>query len=190
MHRDLPRVAALDLLACLVMVFAILALIAQPKAHPPTIRTPGVVAVILTWTTGSNNDIDLWVQDPKGNLVWFSNREAAGMYLEHDDQGTLVSQTQEHVERTVIRTVEPGEYTVNVHFYAKNDPGDQPVRVELWRTNGTTSPIVRHDLVLHYQGQEETVFRFTLSESGAVTDINHLNKRFVGDPYPPPGMIQ
>lgn len=177
MHRGLPRVAALDLLSCLVMVFAILALIAQPKAKPPTIRTPGVVAVIITWPDGSPNDIDLWVQDPKNDLVFYAQRDAGRMFLEHDDQGTRVSGTVDHNERVVVREVEPGEYTANIHFY--QGYGRTPVKIELWRTTGTSAPAVSRTIVLTHQGEEETAFRFTLTAAGNITNVNSLQKRFV-----------
>jgi hypothetical protein len=178
MKRGLPRVAALDLLSCLVLVFAILALISQPKTpNRPAIITPGVVALVLTWKPGSNDDLDLWVQDPKGNLAWFASREAGTMYLEHDDLGTAISGTYYHSERTVIREVVPGEYIVNVHAYYLHDPGPITATVQLWRTHGTSAPIYSRSFVLSYTGDEVTAFRFTLSASGEVSNINVLPRK-------------
>lgn len=176
----LPRVSALDLLACLVLIFAILALISQPKANPPTIKTPGVVAVVLTWPDGSNDDVDLWVSDPKGDLVWYGSRDVGTMFLEHDDLGTLTSGTIRHNERVIVRTAMPGEYIANVHLYSQNDPGPIVVKVELWRTTGATTPITSRTVTLTMQGDEETAFRFTLNSAGSVTNVNHLSHRFIG----------
>ena len=79
---------------------------------------------------GSTDDIDTWVQDPAGNLVWFRAREAGLMHLDRDDRGltndVIVVNGKQVVnplnqEVVTLRGIAPGEYTVNVHYYDSKD---------------------------------------------------------------------
>lgn len=183
----LPMVAAFDLLTCLLLVFTILAIVQRP-ATPPSMKIPGVVVVTVTWAAGSNDDVDTHVRDPEGNHAYFAAQDVGLMHLDYDDLGTDDSGTvgdtrvEENSERLVVRGAVPGEYIVNVHMFAKDDPGPQTVTVELWRPSGTSKPIASRTLVLTAEGQEETAFRFTLDATGGVSGINHLDRDFIGSP--------
>mgnify|MGYP006946111184 CR=1 FL=1 len=78
------------------------------------------------WPDRNPNDIDTWVQDPGGKLVWFRNREAGLMHLDRDDRGNFkdtITVDGKQIENPInqetvtLRGIEKGEYIVNVHQY-------------------------------------------------------------------------
>lgn len=181
-----PLVAAIDLQATLLLIFAVLALLAV--IQKPTVPSNVQFAVTTSWPAGSNDDVDLYVRDPQGNIVYFADPSVGLMNLEHDDLGTAVSGTQYlpngqkvrvlyNGERVDLRGFVPGEYTVNVHMYRKTDPGPTRVTVELWSADRV---LVHRAVVLRTTGQEETAFRFTLTPRGTVTGVNQVQARLVG----------
>ncbi len=188
-----PMVAPFDLLTCLLLIFVILALTEKPAK--PTIVTEGQLAVTDSWRAGSNNDVDLYVRDPNGRVIYFANQSAGLVHLEQDDLGTDVSGTvllpdgrqvvtKYNGERAIIRGVVPGEYTVNVHMYQRSDkfPRETPVQVQLWFLRGQDTPLLSQRIVLGGTGSEETAFRFTLDTQGHMTSHNRLQVSLVGDP--------
>jgi hypothetical protein len=178
-------IAAFDLLVCLLVVYM---LQQNPKATPPRIETFGQFAIIDSWRSGSDDDVDLYVRDPRGNICYFAAPSVGLMHLEDDDLGTANSNTYDqngetvtvptNGERTVIRGIIPGEYTVNVQMYLAATPGQKPVQVELWTLRGNDRKLLGRTVTLGDSGSEETVFRFTLDAAGHVSNINRLRTRF------------
>lgn len=177
-----------DYLLALLGIFLILAITETPKSVPMRIDTLGVYAVTVSWRAGSNDDVDLWVQDPQGRIAWFRQQDAGLMHLESDDLGTAVSGTFDGVvvrdngERTIIKGTIPGEYIVNLHMYTKQDPGATTCTVRLWELRGNDRIMIEKRIVLVRQGQETTAFRFTLNRAGDASRFNTLPKTFVGTP--------
>jgi hypothetical protein len=186
-NRTAALVVVVDfLLAVLLMQQAVLSLTTvQKKIVTQSISTDGVYAVTSNWSTKSDDDVDLYMQDPTGNIVYFANKDAGLMHLERDDLG-IIADTVGGVtyggnnERIVIRGFQPGEYTVNVHMYNYASTGETiVVTIKLWKLRGADMLVRTEQVSLSAQGQEETVFRFTLSRSGEITSMNTLPKRFV-----------
>ena len=190
MHGQRPMVVVVDMLCCLLIVFLLLA---APPAKPPNPPTYGQYAVTIQWRSGSNNDVDLYVRDPVGNVCFFAAENIGLMQLEGDDLGTKTSGTTtlsdgrkivvpRNSERTVIRGIIAGEYTVNVHMYLRNDklPPDTIVLVQLWTLRGNDHVIHQQYITLHGTGDEQTAFRFRMNEVGNVTSYNRLPAHFTG----------
>lgn len=180
-----PLVAAVDLLANLVLVFAVLALTAthQKPQAPQNVQ----FAVVDTWAAGSNADVDLYVRDPAGDVCYFGDPNVGLMNLEHDDLGTMTSGIQRTAdgrtvtvpyngERIDLRGYVPGEYTVNVHAYSLNGEGPTRVTVKLWEADRVEATAT---VTLRRTGDERTAFRFTLTKSGRVVGVNRVQARFV-----------
>jgi hypothetical protein len=186
MSNDSPLAwVAIDFLCCLLLV--VYTLIATP-AKTPSIDTFGQYAVEVAWPAAQNDDVDTYVQDPAGNLAWFADSDVGLMHLEHDDLGRSsdvlangrdVAVVNDNEERVVLRGVIPGEVTVNVHAYQKVADGPVPVRVAVYRLRGADRALLRRTVRLAYQGQERTVFRFTLDWAGRLVDHNELEKPLV-----------
>lgn len=118
-----------------------------------------------------------------GSICFFGNTNVANMHLEHDDLGTQLSGTvtlldgrkivtSYNGERTILTSVTPGEYTVNIHLYRKKSLSSVPVTVQLWSLRGNDAVLLTRKVILRGEGDEQTVWRFTLSESGHVSNVN------------------
>lgn len=176
----------------LVLLIAVLVgYVEQKKQNEANSNTLGVYAIVIDWPNGSSDDVDLYVQDPNGRIVYFRAKDVDLMHLERDDQGTLNDTVmdqrtgqqitvQQHEERVILRGILPGEYIANVHMFAKADPDPTEVRAKLMSLKGEDTEVTSKAVVLAQRGDEQTVFRFTLSANGDVSDINYLQKKFVG----------
>jgi hypothetical protein len=189
--RGSPKVGMFDFLTVLVVFFLIIALTETPKATPPAIQTLGQYAVTASWRPGSNDDVDLYVRDPNGNIAYFDAQDVGQMHLEHDDLGTGTTGTitlsnghtvvsKPNGERTVINGIVPGEYIVNVQMYAKTDRTVTPVVVQLWELRGTDHLILSKTVTLARRGEQLTAFRFTLRSNGNACCFNDLPRNLVG----------
>lgn len=180
-------VGFLDLiLAALITIVAILALIQiNPDSKvPPAIETRGKFLIVIQWEDGSADDVDLYVKDPSNRIVFFRNRDIGLMHLEYDDMGTrtdqLMSSTGEEVkidrneERIVLRGTVPGEYIVNVHMFSKKETTPAKVTAILYQLIGNDKELVRKERILLRDGHEQTAFRFTVTETEMIRDINEL----------------
>jgi hypothetical protein len=191
--------SAIDLATCLIVV--IYTLIAPPikHHHPPAITTLGIYAITASWPKGSNDDVDLYVRDPHGNIVFFSQPSQGQLQLEHDDRGCSsgsgygLGKHCTNYERVVLRGTVPGEYIVNVHMYAKNDPSATPIVVKLYRLAGNDKIMKQRTVILPHCGQEKTAFRFILDSNGYIVSTNELPFSLVSyggncPSNPPPGV--
>jgi len=83
----------------------------------------GDVQITLAWNTGA--DLDLYVYDPQGSRIFYSQPQApSGGVLDQDARGNCnTSQPNNRIENVYWGGVQPpsGRYTVEVHYWA----GDQ-----------------------------------------------------------------
>lgn len=176
-------------LLAFVMLFAAALVVMNPKAKTGVIDAKAEFIVTVTWPDLDPSDIDTWVQDPAGNLVWFRTREAGLMHLDRDDRGvandTIVVDGQRVVnplnqEVVTIRGFAPGEYTVNVHYYeTKGDAQPVPVNVSVVKVNPRADVVYYGTVSLPRPGDEATAVRFSVDRDGRVAGINTLPKRLV-----------
>lgn len=170
--------AAIDFLCALLLI--VYTLIAPPPAKPH-VQTYGSYVVILTWPRASTSDLDLYVRDPAGRIVFFNSLTAGVMHLEHDDipldAGSGYGRGV-NAERVILRGTAPGEFTVTVHVYQ----GSAPVRahVVLWDLQGNDRLVTSRDLRMGVAGDEQAAFRFVLAADGSVRSVNHLPAQLVG----------
>ena len=92
-------------LLAFVMLFAVAMIAMNPKAKSGVIDAKAEFIITVTWPDLNPNDLDTWVQDPGGNLVWFRAREGGMMHLDRDDRGlsndTIVINGQTPVQQFV-----------------------------------------------------------------------------------------
>lgn len=119
-----------DLLFNLVIGFVYLFVIAfiliNPVAKKGDVEKKAEYMITIEWNHMYNDDIDLWVKDPQGNIVSFLVKSKGLMHLEKDDLGysndiySKGSQKQIiYLNREVItlRGTLEGEYQVMAHVY-------------------------------------------------------------------------
>jgi len=171
-----------------ILLFFIAVLYLRPAEDSGKIDIEAEYVISVTWPDNSPDDIDAWVQDPRGNLVWFRNRSSGLVHLDRDDRGmlndtltvsgeTIVNPLNQEV--VAIRGLVPGEYIVNLHYYDTQTFAAVPVSVKLARINPVYSIAYYGKIVLSGKGEEKTAFRFTLLADGSVDNINQLPKRLV-----------
>jgi hypothetical protein len=174
-----------------VMLFAIALVAMNPKAKTGVIDAKAEFIITVTWPDLNPNDIDTWVQDPGGNLVWFRAREAGLMHLDRDDRGvagdSLVVNGQQVVnplnqEVVTIRGFAPGEYTVNLHYYDSGDGLPVSAQVSVVKVNPRAQVVFYGNSNIERKGDEVTAVRFTVDREGGVTDVNTLAKALVQRP--------
>jgi hypothetical protein len=162
------------------MVFIAFALI-NPTAKTGAIEMKAELLITMNWPDNDPNDMDIYVQDPAGDIVWYHGREAGLMHLDHDDRGSgreritvngRTIQNPLNQEIVTIRGIVPGEYVVNAHEFVANSPDKISVSVKVERLNPTASVVFYGTHEFDHKGQEETFVRFTLDVEGKVTDVN------------------
>lgn len=182
--RGRPALAPLELALALLFVFMVLALnVIQHKTH---VETFGQYAVMVTWPSSRHQDVDVYVRDPHGQIVFYNRLAAGSMQLEHDDQGTLETNYGHGTdfERVVIRQPDAGEYTVNVHDYTSYGTLPVDVMVELWRLRGDDAKLISQKVTLPNVGDERTAFRFRLDAQGDYAGSNRLQTSLLGSVSP------
>ena len=68
-------------------LFFIALLAIAPEAKDGKIDSKAEFIITMDWPDNHPDDIDLFVQDPAGNIAWYRHREAGFMVLERDDRG-------------------------------------------------------------------------------------------------------
>ena len=169
-------------------LFFIALLAMNPEAKQGKIDTKAEFIVTMNWPDNHPDDIDLYVEDPLGNIVWYHVREAGFMVLDRDDRGGINNSIMVNGKRIMspireesvsIRGIVAGEYTVNVQYYLATQNAPVPVSVKVEKINPMVEVIHYDTIMLDHAGQERTAVRFRMAEDGSVTDINHTEKSLV-----------
>ncbi|WP_298493568.1 hypothetical protein [uncultured Maritimibacter sp.] len=189
--RDGDYDAFTDLLFNALVGFAFMFFIAfamiNPVAEEGKIDTEVEILITVRWPDGHEDDIDVYVEDPVGNIVWYHEREAGLMHLDRDDRGQfkdvlLVNgaeiENPLNQETVSVRGLMNGEYVVNVvHFIATStDPVRVTVKVE--KMNPSVRVVYYGETDLTGTGEEVTTVRFTLDDD-EIIDLNNRPKSLV-----------
>ena len=200
-NRYFSSTAFIDLLFNIIVGVAFLFLIAfiliNPVSKKHDVESKADFLIILEWDSKSNDDIDLWMRDPIGNIMSFKSKDVGFMHLDRDDLGsrndkvTLPDGTVKYIalnrEIAALRGTLEGWYVVNVHVYRKNRTIDEDGTLRFIPTTTTVELIqvnpyrikVMHELVLDKQGQEFTLFAFRLNDKGEVMETKKEDIAFV-----------
>jgi hypothetical protein len=184
------NLAFLDLLFNTLLAFAaffVLALILiNPTKQENNTEAKAEFMIVVEWPSELDDDVDVYVEDPSGNLVAFMRREEGLMHLDRDDLGLRndsvltdfgVIEYKENRELVTLRGISKGEYVVNVHMYMKRSKAiEVPVIIKLEKLNPYKTVTIKR-VILKVTGDEKTAFRFTLSEQGKVLDVSELPKK-------------
>ena len=161
------------------MVFIAFALI-NPTAKTGAVELKAELLITLNWPDNDPTDMDLYVRDPAGNVVWYHSREAGLMHLDHDDRGSnreritvngKTIQNPLNQEIVTVRGIIPGEYVVNAHQFTAPDSNSIPVSIKVEKLNPIASVVFYGTHDFNHKGQEETFVRFTLDGEGKVSDV-------------------
>lgn len=197
----------LNVLTGIIFLFAITTMMIQAKKQDEGVRKDAQYIITATWDPKVDCDVDLWVQDPNGDYVFFDRKDYGVMHLERDDMGSkndilrdnngeIVGILEKNEENWVLRGIIPGEFYVSVHLYSCrypnfnpmqalpmsiNTPVELPVKVELFRINPKYVSVISETIVLHNIWDEETAFNFVLATDGSVESTNRDIHKLVRD---------
>ena len=166
----------------------------NPQAKTGMIDSKAEFLITMTWPDYHPDDIDMYVEDPMGNLIWFRNPDSGLMHLDRDDRGnykdTITVNGQPTVnplnqEIVAIRGFAPGEYVVNIHHFLAGTKEPVPVSLKIEKVNPRVTVVHYAMVQLGFRGQELTVARFSVTDSGEILGVNTLPKKLVG--LRPPG---
>jgi hypothetical protein len=169
-------------------LFFIALLVMNPEAKQGKIDTKAEFIITMNWPDNHPDDIDLYTEDPLGNIVWYHEREAGFMVLDRDDRGgvnnTIMVNGRKVMspirqETVSIRGIVAGEYTVNVNHYLATTGKPVPVSVKVEKVNPTVEVIYYDTINLDHTGEEVTAVRFRVADNGSVVDVNHRAKSLI-----------
>jgi hypothetical protein len=172
-------------LQVLAFLFFIALLAIKPNDAEGKIDPKLELLVTVSWPDSHPDDIDLFVQDPIGNMVWYRRREAGFMVLDRDDRGGLndfimvngakvLSPIRQEI--VSIRGIVAGEYTVNIYHFAALTGKPVPVSVKVEKLNPTVQVVHYDTMQLNQGGTEKTAVRFVLDRNGAVVEVSRNEK--------------
>jgi hypothetical protein len=169
-------------------LFFIALLAMNPEAKEGKIESKAEFIITMTWPDEHPDDMDLYAEDPLGNIVWYHVREGGFMVLDRDDRGSANNTitvdgrklTSPFRQETIsIRGIVPGEYTVNVHYFLATRGGPVPVVVKVEKINPMVEVVSHANLMLSRMGEEKTAVRFKLASAGNVIDVNQREKSLI-----------
>jgi len=182
-----------DLLFNALLGFTFLFLVAimfmNPESKSGIIDPKAEYILTVTWEDNSPDDIDVLVEDPEGQIVWFRTPEAGLLHLDRDDRGlvndTITMNGEEaqnplNQEVVTLRGVVKGEYIVNLHYYASETGKPVDVQVRLAKVNPKLEIVYYGTVILQEKGDEKTAVRFSIGREGNVFGLNFLPKSLVG----------
>ena len=169
-------------------LFFIALLAMNPEAKEGKIESKAEFIITMTWPDDHPDDIDLYAEDPLGNIVWYHVREGGFLVLDRDDRGSANNTitvdgkkiTSPFRQETItLRGIVPGEYTINVHYFLATKGGPVPVIVKTEKVNPVLEVVSYDPITLDRMGEEKTAVRFKLAANGNVLDVNHRPKSLI-----------
>lgn len=183
--RDTETDPFYDMLFNMLIAFVFCFVIALMAFHPQARKVGEVPAkaefmITVAWPDHNPNDIDTWVLEPGGKLLWFRQRDAGLLHLDRDDRGAknnsvLVDGRQltsgARQEIVTLRGLVPGEYVVNAHYYESLDQQPVDVTVTVVKINPQAEVVFTGTQRILAKGEERTLVRFSINEAGLVTQV-------------------
>ncbi|MGJ4857559.1 hypothetical protein AB4037_00035 [Labrys sp. KB_33_2] len=175
-------------------LFFIALIIVAPKADNGKVDSKAEFLISMDWPDNHPDDMDIFVQDPLGNVVWYRRREAGFMLLDRDDRGGINDfvmvngskvPTATRQELVSIRGFVAGDYTINVYHFTALTGRMVPVTVTLQKLNPKVTIVAKETLEVVDGGTEKTALRFTMDEKGAVTKVDRTPKSILQTFYNP-----
>ena len=181
-----------DLLFNALLGFAMMFIIAFMLISDPDeegkVEAKAEMLITVRWPDQHPDDVDALIEGPKGEVVWYHNRDSGLMHLDRDDRGLLADRVTMdgktvinpiNQETVTVRALQSGEYTVNLLHYQSNYGEPLPVTVKVEKLNPEVSLVHYGKIDLKGTGDEQTAVRFRLDSEGNVLGTNRLQKRLL-----------
>lgn len=162
----------------LLVVFLLLIVVHTPQPKTAQQKRSAQYLVTLRWDDMRDVDLDLWLRDPAGHVIYYYNREAPNISLDRDSRGYLSNRTvlpngkvtiSPNQEIIAIRAVIPGNYLVAVDYYQGDGPIDAHLDVQ--KVNPVVTTVFHGDVHLQAQSDAKNVVAFHIAADGKITVI-------------------
>lgn len=150
-----------------------------PKEQKEKVTLEAKAMVTMSWLNKSKNDVDLWVRDPSGRIIYYGAKEAPGMELDRDDRGTTTDTVIVNGKRIVIelnqeivkfRFLLDGMYVVNIKMYSSSKgPFPEPVTITFYDMQNFTQ-LYKNTINLVSINQEINILVFYV-KNGKIQNI-------------------
>jgi hypothetical protein len=183
--RDTETDPFYDMLFNMLIAFVFCFVIALLAFNPQARKVGDVPAkaefmVTVAWPDHNPNDIDTWVLEPGGKVLWFRQRDVGLLHLDRDDRGAknntvlvdgrpLSSGARQEI--VTLRGLVAGEYVVNAHYYESVDRQPVDVTVTVVKINPQAEIVFRGTQQIGAKGEERTLVRFSIDSAGLVTAV-------------------
>ena len=166
-------------------MFAVAFMLINSSKEKGNIESKAEVLITIRWEDDHPDDVDAVVEDPRGGIVWYHNRDTGLMHLDRDDRGNLadkllisgeVISNPINQETVTIRKLVNGEYIINLLHYKSNYTQPLPVSVKVEKLNPTVKLLHYGEYFLKGIGDEQTALRFTVQNNENIINLNQIQK--------------
>ena len=171
-------------------LFFITILFINPISKLGNVNLKAEYIITVDWQDNLPDDVDIWVQDPNGEIVSYLKKDAGWLHLDRDDQGVIndvvIINNKEVIypinrEVVTLRGIIPGEYIVNLYLYEHKSKEPVEVKIIIEKVNPSLKLVYFNNTVLETKDTELTIARFNLDAKGDFT-IGSLQKEIL-TPY-------
>lgn len=159
------------------MLISILLINPPKKTEVPTPKRTAEYLVRIFWQHDSPADVDLWVKEPTGAVVFFGNKEGQVTHLERDDLGQTNDVDSNgkpllwNEENTVLRGNIEGWWQVSVHNYSQKGGPNPEVKWELVRVKDNTVVASGNVKLDESSTREVGCVQFLAGKNGALLEV-------------------
>lgn len=166
-------------------MFAVAFMLINSSKEKGNIESKAEVLITIRWEDDHPDDVDAVVEDPRGGIVWYHNRDTGLMHLDRDDRGNLadkllisgeVISNPINQETVTIRKLVNGEYIINLLHYKSNYTQPLPVSVKVEKLNPSVKLLHYGEYFLKGIGDEQTALRFTVQNNENIINLNQIQK--------------
>ncbi len=185
------NIAFLDLLfntlLCFAALFAISFVLINPVKENKKIDVNADFLITVSWPEDMHDDIDVYIQDPQGEIVYYGKKESELIHLDRDDLGQDgdsvetefgLIEYRDNREILTVRKAMQGEYIVNIHVYSKRASSTTPVTVQVDKINPFSTVFLK-TFDTTFSKEELTACRFTLNEDLEIKSITRTPYKLV-----------
>lgn len=165
------------------MLFMVTIMFVNPLSKLGSANLKAEFIFTLSWDESLADDVDIWVEDPNGQVVSYLRKEAGWLHLDRDDRGDINDsieidgQTVVHPvnqEVVTMRGIISGEYVVNAYYYEARSRLPLDVTLTIDKVNPTLTTVFADRFQLQRQDEEKTVISFFLDGAGNISGFNRL----------------
>ena len=176
-------------------LFLVALMMVNPVSKKGVIELKAEFIISATWPEHLPDDIDIWVEDPHGQVVSYLQRDAGWMHLDRDDRGEL-NDTVEidgieviypiNQEIVTLRGTIEGEYVINLYFYKAESGNKIPVTVKVERVNPEFKLVYVDQVIMERQDAEITAVRFNIDSDRNISQVNRKQRMLTPYSLTPP----